>query len=131
MAKRSEFVELVLDQIAPLGAVTARAMFGGHGISCDGLFFALIAGDTLYLKADDRTRGRFEARGLGPFKPFDDKPVTMSYYPVPAELFDDRDELLDWARAAVGVALRARQHGPRRGRPTAGRGSPPGSRRGG
>lgn len=106
--RRSEFVDLVLDQLGPLGAVTARAMFGGYGVYCDGLVFALIAGDALYLKADAETRGRFEARGLGPFKPFDDKPVTMSYYPVPAELFDDQDELLDWAREAVGAALRAK-----------------------
>ena len=109
MAKRSEYADHVCELLAPLGEVRVRAMFGGHGVYLDGLMFALIADDALYLKVDDATRGRYEARGIGPFQPFDDKPVTMSYYPLPEELFDEPDDLIGWAREAFEVALRARR----------------------
>ena len=84
-------------------------MFGGHGIYLDGLMFALIADDTLYLKVDDGNRADYLAAGLTPFKPFDDKPGTMSYYPLPEEVFEDQDALLRWAREALGAALRGRR----------------------
>ncbi|HSM23090.1 MAG TPA: TfoX/Sxy family protein, partial [Rubrivivax sp.] len=84
MAGSKEFVVHILDRLQPLGAVTARAMFGGHGIYCDGVMFALIAEDVLYFKVDDQNRPRFEALGAGPFRPYADRPVTMSYYEVPA-----------------------------------------------
>ncbi len=117
MPRTSQYVEHVLEVLAPLGEVRARAMFGGWGVYCDGLMFALIADDTLHLKADDRSRGRFEDRGIGRFKPYADRPATMSYYEVPAELFDDRDALLSWAREACAVALRARTARPASRRP--------------
>jgi DNA transformation protein len=40
---------LVLEQMADFGFVTARRMFGGAGIYRDGMMFALIADDVLYL----------------------------------------------------------------------------------
>ncbi len=63
MAAKPEFRDHVLDLLAPLGPVTARRMFGGFGITLDGVMFALIADDVLYLKVDDRTRPDYEAAG--------------------------------------------------------------------
>ena len=97
-------------------------MFGGAGLHLDGLSFALIAGDVLYLKVDDANRGDFEAAGMGPFKPFPDKPNTMQYYEVPIDVLESRDILSEWARAALDVARRAkrpRKRKPRRKRPGA------------
>ena len=116
MAGSKEFVVHILDRLQPLGAVTARAMFGGHGIYCDGVMFALIAEDVLYFKVDDQNRPRFEALGAGPFRPYADRPMTMSYYEAPAEVFDDDDALTEWARAAFEAALRARRAQPVRRR---------------
>lgn len=93
--------------LAPLGDVRARRMFGGHGIYLDGLMFALIADEVLYFRADDRNRPSYEALGLQPFKPFDDKPMRMPYYPPPESAMDDTGELLAWARPAFEAALRA------------------------
>ncbi len=67
MAKRSEFVEYLLDELAPLGHLRAKAMFGGFGLYCDDLFFALVADEILYLKVDDLNRPRFMAEQLTPF----------------------------------------------------------------
>jgi DNA transformation protein len=104
----SEIIPLVKDQLSPLGEIRARAMFGGHGIYCDNLFFALVADDTLYLKADDVNRGEFEARGLGPFVyEGKGKPIAMSYFRAPDELFEDRDAALHWGASALDAARRA------------------------
>lgn len=111
MANSREFIDHVVDLLSPMGGVRARAMFGGHGLYLDGLMFALIADDALYLKADDGNRDRYIAAGLAPFKPFDDRPVTMSYYPPPEEVFEDREALLDWAGQARDAALRGRRKG--------------------
>jgi DNA transformation protein len=104
-----ELADHVCDMLAPLGPVTARGMFGGFGIYLDGLMFALIADEVLYLKADSQTVAAFEAAGMGPFKPFAHKPMTMPYRQVPADVMDDADELCRWGRDAFGAALRTRK----------------------
>ena len=109
MARSSEFVDFVLECLEPLGGVSARRMFGGWGIYKDGVMFALIAYDQLYLKVDDGNRAAFEARGLQPFTyTGKGRPIRMSYREAPGEGFDDPDILCDWARAACAAALRAR-----------------------
>lgn len=104
-----EFAAFVCDMLSPLGPVTARAMFGGYGIYLDGLMFALIAWETLYLKADSGNRAMFEEAGAEPFKPWEDKPMVMPYWEVPADVLDDGAELCRWGRAAFDAALRTRK----------------------
>ena len=82
-------------------------MFGGYGVYCDDLFFAIVADDVLYFKVDDGNRADHEAPSLRPFKPSDDRPVTLSYYPPPESALDDPDELLGWNRPAIAAAARA------------------------
>lgn len=103
----SDYVANLCEMMAPLGDVRARRMFGGYGLSIDGLTFALVADETLYFKADDVNRGSFAALGLEPFRPMPDKPTTLSYYPPPDSALDDREELLPWARSGFEAALRA------------------------
>lgn len=103
----SDYVVTLCEMMASLGDVRVRRMFGGYGLSIDGLTFALVADETLYLKVDEVNRGSFAALGLVPFRPMPDKPVTLSYYPPPEQALDDRDELLPWARSGFEAALRA------------------------
>lgn len=89
--------------------MTARKMFGGYGLYHEGLMFALVADDTLYLKADADTVGDYTARGLGPFEyRKGGRIVKMSYFLAPAEILEDRDEAARWARRAYEAALRGR-----------------------
>lgn len=101
------FETFVLDQLAGLGDVTSKKMFGGVGIYCGGVFFAIIARDELYLKADDSTRGAFEAAGSRPFKPYPNRSGTMQYYSVPVDVLESAPELARWARKALAVARKA------------------------
>src|SRR5690606_2787114 len=105
MTASPDFAEFVQDLFAPLGCVNIRRMFGGAGIYSRGIMFGLIADDTVYLKADAETRKAFEERGCGPFV-YDGKgkPVQMSYWEMPAELIEDAEAALAWARTALDVA---------------------------
>jgi DNA transformation protein len=105
MAVSSGYRDYVLGQLAALATLRARRMFGGIGLYCDELFFALIADDTLYLRVDDRNRGDFSARGMAAFRPYADRPqLSMSYYAVPAEVLEDAAELILWAQRSLAVA---------------------------
>ena len=79
-------------------------MFGGVGIYSGEIFFALVAYDRLWFKVDDSNRGDFEARGMKPFQPFPDRPMTMSYYELPTDLLDDSDSLRVWAARSIAIA---------------------------
>ena len=109
MAGASAFVDFVLESLEPLGRVSARRMFGGYGIYKDGLMFALVADDQLYLKADEANRPAFEANGLAPFTyAGKGRSIRMSYYEAPSEGFDDPEILCEWARDAYAAALRTK-----------------------
>jgi DNA transformation protein and related proteins len=105
------FDKFVVDQLAELGDVMSKKMFGGVGLYCDGVFFGIVARDALYLKVDDTTRADYETAGSHAFKPYADRPSTMQYYNVPLNVLESAPELVTWARRAVGVARRPR--GPR------------------
>src|SRR4029077_9731933 len=101
--------EFLTDLFADFGPVTIRPMFSGFGISVEGVNFALSLRAGLFFRADEQTIPRFEAEGSKPFSYQTSKrSVTVaSYWQLPARLFDDTEELSEWARAALGAAQRA------------------------
>ncbi len=101
--------EFLSDLFSHFGPVTMRRMFSGFGISADGVNFALSLRSGLYFRADEVTIPRFEAEGSAPFQyQTRAKTVTVnSYWQLPARLFDDPEELSEWARAALAAAQRA------------------------
>ncbi|HEU0083619.1 MAG TPA: TfoX/Sxy family protein [Bradyrhizobium sp.] len=101
--------DFLIDLFADFGPVTIRRMFSGYGISADGINFALALRGGLYFRADAATIPRFEAEGSQPFQyQARSKTVTVaSYWQLPARLFDDPEELSEWARAALAAAERA------------------------
>ncbi len=116
MPVNSSFQALVLDQLGRVvPGIRARSMFGGVGIYSDEIFFALIADDIVYFKVDESTRADFEARGMGPFRPFGDDGGTMKYYQLPEDVLEDSEALRPWAEKAVTIARQTRAR--RRSRP--------------
>jgi|SRR5687768_1326823 len=109
MPKRSEFVEHVVETMRRFGPVDAKAMFGGWGLYHQGVFFALIAEDALYIKADDGNRADFDALGLEPFvySMKDGQSLTMSYRAAPEEALESPDVMAEWARRGYAAGLRA------------------------
>ncbi|MEO1719759.1 MAG: TfoX/Sxy family protein [Pseudomonadota bacterium] len=105
MAVSKDYLTFITDCFEGVGPVRTRAMFGGAGVYAEDVMFALIADEELYLKADSTTETDFEAEGCGPFVyEGKSKATRMSYWRVSERLFDDVDELHDWARKAIAVA---------------------------
>lgn len=109
MAKNNPYLDFLIEEFAPLGQIHTRAMFGGHCLYCNGIVFALLADQSLYLKVDAANRPAFEALGLTPSRPFPDSDLVMQYYPAPAETFDSPEGLRRWAGGAVAAGLRAKK----------------------
>ena len=108
MVASSSFAEFLREQLAPLGHVSLRRMFGKTGVFCDGLMLAMVRDDTLYFRVDDHNQAAFEeARS---FPPLDyekqGSTIDLSFWRAPERLFDESDEFLAWARAALAAARR-------------------------
>jgi DNA transformation protein len=109
MASSAGFLAFLDEQLAGIGRVSIRRMFGGAGVFADGIMFALVSDDTLYFKVDETTRADFEAEGMGAFTyaTKDGRNTLMSYWRAPERLFDEPDEMLAWARKALTIARSA------------------------
>jgi DNA transformation protein len=103
----SEYLGFLQELLQPWGEVTPRRMFGGHGLYHEGLMFAIVMDQRLYLKVDAHNRPDFEAQGLTPFTyPMKGKTVALSYWSAPDAIFDDPAQAQRWARSAWEAAAR-------------------------
>jgi DNA transformation protein len=127
MAVSASFKTFVIEQLAGLGPVMIRPMFGGGGVYADGVMLGLIASDTLHFKVDPQSAAEFEAEGSRPFS-YETSQGTntlASYWQVPERLYDEPEEMTRWALRALGVArAKATPKRPRKTRQP-GQGNPP------
>jgi DNA transformation protein len=108
MVASNSFAEFLHEQLAPLGRVTMRRMFGKTGVFCDGLMFGMVRDDALYFRVDDHNRADFKEAAACPPLNYEKKGCTidLSFWRAPERLLDEPDELVTWARAAVAAARR-------------------------
>jgi len=103
----SDFIPFVQELLEGWAPVSARRMFGGHGLYHESLMFAIVMDQRLYLKVDEVNRPEFEALGLGPFTyAMKGKEVALSYWAAPDAIFDDPQEAVQWGQSAWDAALR-------------------------
>jgi len=108
MTASDGFGEFLRDQLAPLGHIAMRRMFGKTGLFCDGFMLGMVRDNTLYFRVDDDNRVAFkEAQSFPPLN-YEKKggTIDLSFWRAPERLFDEPDELVTWARAALGAARR-------------------------
>ena len=108
MVASDSFAEFLREQLAPLGRVTLRRMFGKTGVFCDGVMFGMVTEDTLYLRVDDHNRATFKEAESFPPLSYEKKGSTidLSFWRAPERLLDEPDELVTWAREALAAARR-------------------------
>src|SRR6201987_240496 len=108
MVASDSFAEFLREQLAPLGRVTMRRMFGKTGVFCDGLMLGMVRDNTLYLRVDDDNRAVFkEAESFPPLNyKKQGATIDLSFWRAPERLFDEPDELVAWAQAALAGARR-------------------------
>ena len=122
MAADPRFADYCCELLASVGPCRAKRMFGGYGISTDGLTIAIVAdlgsGERLWLKADEDTRHRFEEAGGERFTYLMQGVArSMNYYTVPEEALESPQLMAPWARQALDCALRAQSAKVSRPRP--------------
>ena len=118
MAVSRDFADYCCELLSGVGNPLAKRMFGGWGISVDGVTIAVIAdlgklggsNQKLFLKVDETTKPQFEAAGGKRFEMLskDGKPLGMNYFTTPDEAMESPDAMLPWARLALNVALDAK-----------------------
>jgi DNA transformation protein len=101
------FKSFVLDQLEELGDVTPRSMFGGVGLYHRGVFFGIVARDTVYFKVGETNRADYKRARTKAFRPYPNRSGVMKYHAVPLEVLESAPELACWARKAIAVASRA------------------------
>lgn len=118
MAASRDFVDYCCELLSSVGPCVAKRMFGGWGLSLDGLTFALISdrgdGEQLWLKADADSTAQFEASQCQRFSYSGLKNgkavhMSMAYYSAPIDAMESSLAMAPWARLALGSALAA-QH---------------------
>lgn len=116
MSASREFLDFVTEQMAGFGPVAVKRMFSGAGFFRDGLMFALVARDVLYLKTDEAGRAAFEAEGLAPFSyaTRNGEHRLTSYWRAPERCLDDPDEMRLWCERAYVAAVNSAQAKSRR-----------------
>src|SRR6478752_5503933 len=108
MVASESFAEFLREQLAPLGRLTMRRMFGKTGVFCDGFMLGMVRDNTLYFRVDDDNREAFkEAQAFPPLN-YEKKggTIDLSFWRAPERLFDEPDELVTWARIALAAAGR-------------------------
>jgi DNA transformation protein len=106
---KDPFVDYLLEQMALVGSVQARKMFGGYGLYLDGCMFAIVVDGELYFKTDAASRPAYIAEQLPPFSyRRQGKPVTLAFHQAPPAVFDDPETMRHWAGQAYRVARTAK-----------------------
>jgi DNA transformation protein len=75
-------------------------MFGGWHIGRAGVFFGIVFKERLYFKTSDESRARYEAEGMGPFRPRP-KVTLKTLFEVPVDVIEDSEALTEWALEAI------------------------------
>jgi DNA transformation protein len=108
MTASTSFAAFVCEQLAPLGRIALRRMFGKQGVFCDGVMIGMVRDNTLYLRVDDQNRAFFREAAAFPPLNYEKQGelIDLAFWRAPERLLDEHDELLAWARAAFGAARR-------------------------
>ena len=108
MVASHTFADFLREQLAPLGRISMRRMFGKTGVFCDGVMLGMVADDTFYLRVDAQNRTTFAEAATTPPLNYakQGRTIDLAFWRMPDRLFDDADELVTWARAALAAAQR-------------------------
>src|SRR3979409_1330487 len=108
MVASASFAEFLREQLAPLGRVPMCRVLGKRGWCGAGLILGMVTDNTLYFRVDDHNRAAFKEAEAFPPLNYEKGGVAidLSFWRAPERLFDEPDELIEWARVAPAAASR-------------------------
>ena len=108
MRVKSELANYVEEQLAFLGRVSTKSIFGGIGIFVDERLLGIVMDDKVYLHTDASNLRAYQDRGMPQFKPYPNAfDLTTDHHQVPAEIVDDPTLLKQWGEQALAAAIEA------------------------
>lgn len=106
MRVKSSLASYVAEQLAPLGRISSRAIFGGVGVFIDERLLGIVMGEKLYLHTDKSNLDDYVARGMPQFKPYPNAfDLTTDHHEVPLEVVNDAEQLKVWGERALNAAV--------------------------
>ena len=111
MTPSVEYIEYVLELLKPLVPLRISRFFGGVGISCDSVQFAMIMGNSLYFAVDEDSRKKYEQAGMQPFSYMTKRGMIQvrKYFELPEDVLIDHEQLQQWANEAIQVAYKTKK----------------------
>ena len=101
-------VSYVTEQLAFLGRISNRSIFGGMGIFIDDRLLGIVINEQLYLHTDRSNRHDYESRGMAQFKPYPNAfDLTTDHHRVPEDVISDAQQLKAWGQRALVAAVEA------------------------
>lgn len=108
MAKKSSLAVYVTEQLAFLGPISSRSIFGAAGIFIEERLLGIVTDDSLFLHTGAGNRADYLARGAQQFKPYPNAfDLTTDHHCVPQEVIDDPVQLKQWGERALLAAVEA------------------------
>src|SRR5579871_5211178 len=115
MVASDSFAEFLREQLAPLGPIALRRMFGKTGVFCEGVMLGLVLDNTLYFRVDAQNQAAFaEAAAFPPLNyAKQGAAIDLAFWRLPERLYDEPDDFVAWARLALAAAHRVAARRPR------------------
>lgn len=108
MQTTSSLAKYVTEQLAFLGPISNRPIFGAVGIFIDERLLGIVADNVLYLHTGPGNRSDYLSRGSKQFKPYPNAfDLTTDHHQVPPDIVSDMDQLKVWGERALLAAVEA------------------------
>ena len=107
----AEFTDYIVDCLSSLGTIKPARLFGGIGLKEGSVQFAMLMSDSLFFVVDDSSRAKYEAAGMECFwyTTKKGKVNVRKYFEVPAEIIEEQEKMIEWARESILIANRLKK----------------------
>lgn len=110
MKANDSYFLFIQERFSKISGISYKKMFSGMGVYKNGVIFGMVIDGELYFKVDDSNREEFESSGASPFSyQSRGKEVTTSYWRLPEEILENKEELNDWINVSYSISLKNRK----------------------
>ena len=108
MQDNTSLANYVVEQLAFLGRISSRGIFGGVGVFVDERLLAIVINGSLYLHTGESNLDDYVSRGMPQFKPYPNAfDLTTDHHQAPPEVVQNPELLKVWGERALTAAIEA------------------------
>ena len=99
----TEVAEALVQTLEPVGVVTSRKMFGGHGVFENGVMFGIVdSKGSVFFRVGEEIEDAYLKAGAA-------RHGKMPYYAVPESVMADSSSVAEWASWSIDLAHRLKK----------------------